>query len=357
MLYQTKNPHGGDVYGGEILLDYSANTNPLGTPEGVLNAIRSSLSQLHRYPDPYCRELVGAIADFEDVPRQWILCGSGAAELIYSYCEAVGAKRAAELAPTFSEYSLALNRTGCQVLRYSLSKEAGFSLDGGFLNFLEQAEPEVVFLCNPNNPTGKTIEKDLMEQILNVCREKEIRLFVDECFADLSDREESLKSKLEEYPNIFILKAFTKSYGMAGIRLGYCLSADAELLGRMAKTVQPWNVSTVAQAAGVAALQERAFIRSTRDLIARERPWLKNKLEQLGFWVCDSEANYLLFQGPEDLHIRLKEKKIAIRNCDNYPGLGPGWYRIAVRGREENAVLMGTMYELLGKEPSWQKTL
>ena len=99
----TKHRHGGDVYKYKNCIDFSANTNPLGTPPGVLAAVGESLAQLHRYPDPYCRKLVRAISEFEQVPENWILCGNGAAELIYAYCQSIGAKRAVELAPTFSE--------------------------------------------------------------------------------------------------------------------------------------------------------------------------------------------------------------------------------------------------------------
>ena len=86
MLYQTKNPHGGDVYGEEVFLDFSANTNPYGTPQGILDAVCQSLQEMHRYPDPYCRKLVRKIAEFEDVPKEYVLCGNGAAEMIYAYC-------------------------------------------------------------------------------------------------------------------------------------------------------------------------------------------------------------------------------------------------------------------------------
>lgn len=347
MLYQTKNPHGGDVYGEEILLDFSANTNPLGTPPGVLATVEESLAQLHRYPDPYCRRLVRAIAEFEQVPENWILCGNGAAELIYAYCASIGAKQAVELAPTFSEYSLALEQAGCAVSRYTLTRERGFVLDEGFLEFLDREKPEVVFLCNPNNPTGRTVPKALLLDILRYCRERGIRLFVDECFADLSDRQESLKEELADNSHVFLLKAFTKSYGMAGLRLGYCLTSDGELLGKMAKAVQPWNVSTPAQAAGTAALGEQAFLEKTRALIAVERAWLKEELEKLGLWVCPSEVNYLLFRGPEDLGQNLKRRKIALRSCANYFGLGPGWYRTAVRRHEENEALVQALREEL----------
>ena len=351
MLYHTTNLHGGDVYDGEIQLDFSANTNPYGTPQGVLDAITAALPRVHQYPDPYCRELVKTISEFESAPKDWILCGSGAAELIYSYCEALRPGRAMELAPTFSEYSLALERVGCQVERYSLKKENYFSLTEDFLPALERSRPDVLFLCNPNNPTGQVIGLPLLEKILDVCEEQGTCLFVDECFLDLSDDGVSLKSHLGEHPNLFILKAFTKSCGMAGVRLGYCLCAQGQLLEEMSHTVQPWNVSTLAQSAGVAALHERAFLQRTRALIPVERQWLQSQLEALGFWVCPSKANYLLFQGSQDLWEQLRKQGIAIRSCGNYHGLGTGWYRIAVRLHGENECLIRAMKEVC----TWQK--
>lgn len=345
MLYRIQNVHGGDIYGGGVRLDFSANTNPFGTPRGVIQAIQAALSEVHRYPDPYCRGLVRAISSFEEVPAEYILCGNGAAELIYSYCEGVRPKLAVELAPTFSEYSLGLKRVGCTVNRYVLRQENGFLLDEGFLAFLKETKPDVLFLCNPNNPTGRTIPFALLVSILDFCKENGIRLFLDECFCDLSDREESLKSFLADNPHLLILKAFTKSYGMAGIRLGYCLSSDRELLKAMAQTVQPWNVSSLAQAAGVAALEEPLFLKKTRKHIQKERAWMQHQLEGLGFWVCPSEANYLFFRGPAGLHEKLREKGIAIRNCDNYYGLGPGWYRIGIRLREENQALAEALWK------------
>lgn len=349
MLYGITNPHGGDIYGGGVTLDFSANTNPYGTPAGVLNAVTAALPEMHRYPDPYCRSLVDAIAEYEGVERDLILCGNGAAELIYAYCAAVHPKTALELAPTFSEYSLGLRRVGCAVKHYYLTPDNDFALDEHFLYHLEDTAPEVVFLCNPNNPTGVLLPPEFLKKVLDFCKSADIRLFIDECFMDLSDGGVSMKPFLRDYPNLFLLKAFTKSYGMAGIRLGYCLCADAKLLTAMAREVQPWNVSSLAQGAGIAALKEQAFLRETKALIQRERPWLQTKLEAFGFRVCPSSANYLLFQGPTDLHVKLKKQGIAIRSCDNYPGLTSGWYRIAVRRHEENEKLIAAIGGILGE--------
>lgn len=357
MLYQTKNPHGGDIYSEPIALDFSANTNPFGTPEGILNAIRESLPHIHRYPDPYCRSLVRAISAKEGVCDGMILCGNGAAELIFSFCEAVRAETALELAPTFSEYSRGVARVGGRMLRQTLRQEDDFLPQQSLLERIRTEHPEVVFLCNPNNPTGQLIPQKLLVQILNLTRQMGIWLFLDECFLDLTERGGSLIPMLADNPHLCILKAFTKSYGMAGVRLGYCLSSNENLLRAMAAAVQPWNVSAIAQTAGVAALQEDAFLEKTRKLIRTQRPWLQRKLEELNFWVCPSEANFLLFHGPQNLTQAMKSRQIAIRNCDDYHGLGPGWYRIAVRLPEENQALMRAMSDIMEGETSWPETL
>ena len=350
MLYRTKNPHGGDIYGEKTVLDYSSSTNPFGTPRGVMDAMNSALTEIHCYPDPYCRELVRAIAAFDNIPKEYILCGNGAAELIYAYCEASRPRRAVETAPTFSEYTRGLERVGCEIERYILQRDNDFCLDDGFPAFLLERRPDAIFLCNPNNPTGRLISFSALERILTFCHQHNTRLFLDECFLDLSDDGISMKGFLRDHPELFILKAFTKSYGMAGVRLGYCLCSDEELLEKMSRTVQPWNVSVLAQAAGVAAFREQQFLRKAKALIPVERRLLKDELEALGLWVCPSEANYLLFHGRPGLHTALREYGIAIRNCDNFHGLGSGWYRIAVRLHEQNERLIAAVRQVYGKE-------
>lgn len=352
MLYQTVNPHGGDLYTQPIRLDFSANTNPFGTPEAVRRAVVESTNLLNQYPDPYCRELVAALSSFEQVPQEYILCGCGAAEVIFSFCMAVKPRKALELAPTFSEYSSALESVGCQVERYVLEKDNCFALTGKFLKVLKRTDCEVIFLCSPNNPTGQIIEPVLLEQIAQICHERGIRLFLDECFLDLSDQgcELSMKENLCKYPGLLILKAFTKSYGMAGLRLGYCLSADKDLLTAMGRSVQPWNVSLIAQKAGVAALKETEFLNQTRELIQTQRAWLRNQLQQLGFFVCPAQANYLLLYHKLPIYDRLLKQGILVRDCSNYCGLEQGWFRVAVRREEENRILVDAIQSVLKEE-------
>ena len=350
MLYNTENPHGGDIYEGKIELDFSANTNPFGVPEGVKAAVSACLDRLSAYPDPYCRRLVSAIAEHENVPKEYVLCGAGAAELIYSFASAVRPGRAAELAPTFAEYSLPL--ADADINRFYLKEENGFRPTRDFIDFVDEAKPEAVFLCNPNNPTGVSADPGLIEEAARKCRDAGCRLFLDECFMDLADEPASFVPRLAEYPNAAVIKAFTKAHGMAGLRLGYCLSADAELLTRMSRAVQPWNVSATAQEAGIAALSETAFIEKTRLFIKKERPRMAAELKKLGFAVFDSEVNFLLIKGSPGLDEGLLKMGIKIRNCANYHGLGEGCYRVAVKLPEENDRLAEAVSEVL----KWQGT-
>lgn len=348
MLYQSANPHGGDLFGYDIKLDFSVNTNPLGTPKTVMQAVVDSASQLCRYPDPQCRELVAALAKYEGVPEEFVLCGCGAAELIYAYCGVMGGGKALLTAPTFSEYAAALEAAGGKADFFSLREEDGFAVSELFLQELEETSCKVVFLCNPNNPTGRLISSPVLQEICEICKRRGIRLFVDECFLDLSDvgREASLVHLLGEFPDLFILKAFTKSYGMAGLRLGYCLCGDRALLAAMGRRAQPWNVSLPAQAAGVTALKEQAFLEEARKLIAQERRFLSMNLEKLSFKVYPSQANYLLLKSDVPIFEPLRDRGILIRDCSNYAGLDAGFYRVAVKRREENQLLVEALSDI-----------
>ena len=366
MLYKHKNPHGGDIYGeDDIRLDFSANTNPMGTPSEVIRQASLSLWHADRYPDPYARELTAAISAYHGVPEDYILIGAGAAEMIYSFAATSRFASALMAAPTFSEYEIALRRNGTRVLHWDMKEETDFTLTRDIFSAIEVNRPNAVFICNPNNPTGKLADSELMNEILDFTRERDIKLFVDECFVELAgarlgvsgEADESapagavsLVPELKDNPHLFILRAFTKNYGMAGLRLGYVLTSDSDLLYKMAKGVQPWNVSTPAQAAGVQALKETEFLKESVKLIRKEKAYLSEGLTKLGLKVINSDVNFLLFKGPEDLADRMREEGILIRNCDNYHGLGPGWFRVAVKLHDENEELLRTMARVLGKE-------
>ena len=343
-----KHIHGGNVYQYRDCLDFSANCNPLGTPEAVKQAIIQSLDTISDYPQVGCGALKEAIAEYEKVDAQQLICGNGAAELIFSLCRAVRPKRALLPAPTFAEYEQALQSVDCRISHFYLREQQGFLLPEEYLGALDQ-EVDIAFLCNPNNPTGILIEREFLLRVLERCRELGILLVVDECFLDFVEEPENytLKGQLSSYKNLFLLKAFTKRYAMAGVRLGYGISNDQELLTRMELMTQPWNVSSMAQAAGIAALQETEYVEKGRGMVFREKEFLMTEMKKLGLKVYPSRANYLFFHGPKGLFGECVKKNLLIRDCGNYEGLEEGYYRVAVKRHEDNEKLISGLEDIL----------
>ena len=288
--------HGGDWAGyaaqyGGMPLDFSANVSPLGLPQGVRQAVARALDGADRYPDPLCRALRKKLSGTLGVPPQSILCGNGAADLIFRLALAVRPRRALLPAPTFAEYAAALDTVGCEVTRFTLDAANDFAVTDAFINAVTP-ETDMVFLCQPNNPTGQVTPPALVEKLLHRCAACGAALVVDECFLDfLSDRDTlTAKTFLHEATNLIILKAFTKLYAMAGVRLGYALCSNADLLAKMQAAGQPWAVSSLAQAAGIAALQETAYADAVRALIADQRPKMAAGLRALGLYVSNESV-------------------------------------------------------------------
>ena len=343
--------HGGDWAGyrarfGHDALDFSANVSPLGLPQGVADAIVAALPTADRYPDPLCRELRTALSRAEQLPEPWILCGNGAADLIYRLVWAP--RRALLPAPTFAEYAAALESVGCEVKRKTLHEADDFAVTEAFVQAVNQSI-DLVFLCQPNNPTGQITPPELVQRLVRRCADCGAVLVVDECFLDFLQQRDALTAKplLQTAPNLVILKAFTKLYAMAGVRLGYALCSNTVLLAKMQAAGQPWGGSSLAQAAGAAALRETAYADAVRALIADQRPKLAAGLRALGLQVIEGRANYLLFRAPETLGAALQQRGVCLRSCGNYPGLSAGWYRTAVRTAPENEQLLQTMREVL----------
>ena len=339
--------HGGDIYKNRIRLDFSVNVNPLGTPQNVQRAAADAAKSLSAYPDPYCGMLRKKLADTLGTDVQDILCGNGAAELIFQFALALRPGKVILPVPSFSEYETALDAAGCRPEFYPLRRENGFALTEEILNVITD-DTELLMLCSPNNPTGLCVPWELLERILSRCRETGTWLFLDECFLDLADQDKmrSLIPELRENDRVFLLRAFTKLYGMAGVRLGYAVCKKRDMMEKMCRLVQPWNVSSPAQAAGEAALDCAAFVERTREIISKEKQYLLRELRALGIAVLPGDANFLMLSGVPGLYDRLLERQILIRSCSNYRGLNTGDCRIAVRTHGENAALIAALREI-----------
>lgn len=348
-----KQNHGGDWFAyeteyGAPPLDFSASISPLGLPEGARAAAIASLEQADRYPDPQCRALRAALAEHHGVPADRIVCGAGAADLIYRLVHSLRPRHALIPIPTFTEYERALREADCMIRHFPLSESEDFKLPDSFPDAIEPGT-ELVFLCQPNNPTGTIADLALMQHILQRCADIGAVMVVDECFLDLADAPEAytLINALADFTNLVILKAFTKTYAMAGLRLGYALCGDAVLAQRLDAQGQPWAVSSPADAAGRAALQDKDYLLRLRELIQHERPRMEHALTDMGYRVLHGSANFLLFYSADKaLGVKLRERGILIRDCSDFSGLKAGWYRIAIRTAEENDALLWALREV-----------
>ena len=350
MVLTNDYGHGGDVYHNRVTLDFSANVNPLGTPPEVMAAVAESAKRLAAYPDPYCGALRAKLAAVHGVAPEDIVCGNGAAELIFQFAAALRPKKALLPVPSFSEYDAALASVGCETVYYELSRAEQFEVTEALLGAITP-ETDALALCTPNNPTGRSVTPDLLRAILARCRETGTWLLLDECFLDLTDKgaEHSVIPALTAGDRCFVLRAFTKLYGMAGVRLGYAVCKHRDFLEALCRIAQPWNVSAPAQAAGEAALDCRDFVKKTLALIAQEKDYLLRQLRALGVDVLPGDANFLMLSGVPGLYEKLlNEKGILVRSCANYRGLGEGDVRIAVRTHAENERLIAALREVLG---------
>lgn len=335
--------HGGDIYRNKGVLDFSVNSNPLGAPETVLEAVREAAKDIVHYPDIYCESLLEAVSRFEGVGSEELLCGNGAAELFFAVVFAVKPKKALLLSPSFLEYERALKAVDAGITYHILTEENGFKVDESLLEAITP-ELDILFLCNPNNPTGCVIEKGLLKAILKRCRTNGVLLVLDECFLDFLEEPQmyEMKDVRGRYEELLIIKAFTKLFAVPGLRLGYGICGNRRLLQKMQEILQPWNVSVPAQAGGAAALTDcgeyrvEQYIKDTREYVSRERSYLADVLEKQGFRVYNSKANYVFFYGAPGLYEKALKAGFLIRDCGGYRGLSPGYYRIAVRKHEEN---------------------
>ncbi len=338
--------HGGDTYGYQALVDLSANVHPLGMPPQMVEALHEALLTLHGYPDPQCRDLRRAIARRDGVEMETVVCGNGAADLIFALCQAIGPKQALLTAPTFGEYGQGLRSVGCEIQHYLLHPEKNFAVDEGILEAIT-AQLDMLFLCTPNNPTGQCVSPELLERIALRCQQMQCYLVVDECFLELCQSPHPFTDLLEN-PYVVLLRAFTKSHGMAGLRLGYCLSQNQLLRGKLTAVTQPWRVSTLAQVAGVVACDCDDWPAQARHLVNQERPKLLAALQQADCQVWPGVANYLLFRkaGCTDLQEQFLGHGVLIRSCGNYPGLGADYYRIAIGKPQDNKAFLKALEQV-----------
>ena len=305
--------HGGGMAPDQIRLDFSVNTNPFGMPEGVRKVLSDAAELGGYYPDITCRRLREKILDHEKSHYQGaqsaqisqIVAGNGASELIMALAHAysMACPKAAVMlqTPLFSGYERAFSASGARLL--FMKHDGEFSIAPDTPEKIVKEQPDIVVLCQPGNPTGAMIEERLLEEIVEACKMTGSLLIVDECFIAFTGNAgaRSASRFLESGCSLVILRAFTKLCAMPGLRLGYAVCAEEKTADRLREHLPEWNVSTIAQAAGCAALEDEKYIPDTTSRIRQERERLRSRLGEIGFKTVKGEADFILLHSDIEL--------------------------------------------------------
>lgn len=357
--------HGGDIWKGarkyglhsEHILDFSANVNPLGPSRRAMEAMKNNFWQIQFYPDSNSTALREAISHhIQEVNADNVIAGNGSTELIYLFSEVFIEKGEESLipTPTFGEYENAVRKVGGKPRH--IKSDHDFTLNT--TNFLKEIRTatKAIFLCNPNNPTGTLTPKEDLLEIIEEASKEHVLVFLDEDFMEFVDEGKrfSLASEVRAYQNLFIIRSFTKVFGLTGLRVGYGIACE-EIINLLFKAKIPWNVNCLAQAAAIAALRDAEYLEKTQRLVGREKTFLLNRLRQIrNLEIFPAHANFILIDVRKTGFnaAQLKEKMLShgilIRDCSSFRGLDEYYVRVAIRTRHDNEKLLAVLKKAIG---------
>lgn len=351
--------HGGNIYalertGKKEILDYSSNINPIGVPETLIKAISENFSVLERYPDINYIGLRESIGKYNDINMENIIAGNGATEVLFLFAKALNPKKVLIVSPTFAEYERAFRNINCEIDYFELKENEDFVLDKK--RFIETAKLyDAAVICNPNNPTGKFISKDIVKEINTEFEKAETKLFIDECFIEFIENWKEKSAAEFKSKNIFILRALTKFFALPGIRLGYGICFDEELTEKINEIREPWSINAFADLAGKVILNDEEYIEKTEKWIAEERKLFTAELKEIEkegkIKVYDTETNFILIKlthiTSETFRQKMINKNILVRNASNFKFLDNSYIRLAIKDREKNQKVIQAVKEVL----------
>lgn len=334
--------------------DFSVNANPYGPSPLVRQAIAQAA--IDRYPDRECLQLRRSILAYEpetaNLSLNSTLCGNGTAELIWAIAHTFlqSGRKAAIVGPTFGEYRAASRAAGATVVEYLARAADQFHLDLAKVSAWIQAErPVVLWLCNPNNPTGMWLDRQALLRLAEACASIGSLLVIDEAYWRFLVPQEAFSAvQLLGQPggaHLLVLRSLTKDYALAGVRLGYAVAAG-DVIARLRACLPSWNVSALAQAAGIAAVMDRAHLTQSLDELARERHDFFSALQDLGARIMPSRTHFCLIEAGDAHAIRqrLLSRHILVRDCTSF-GL-PEYMRVATQQRSEWQLLLRALREV-----------
>ena len=363
--------HGGDIYNNRVKYDHSVNLNPyladydrkgkdeyeMRVVQRIISAQLNGLEYGERYPDIDQTRLRSILAGFEGVKPEWVFAGCGASQLIMAAVAAESPTCALLTEPCFTGYMYALNALDhdCHIKHSFLKEEDGYALTEDILDQMTD-EVGMMFITDPNNPTGKNVDRDLLLRILARAAKMGIAVVLDESFYPFSEGYEKGRTAtlVRKYKNLYVIKSFTKSFALPGIRMGYVVSSKNNI-AKLRQQLPEWNLPTLSDyvmRACVSIWDDDLYERSM-NLIRDERAFLEDSLQKLGLKTFSSDTAFILFKGPEELYKRLLRRHILIRKCDDMGGTdqapGEALYRIAVKRLEDNAKLIKAIGQVLEK--------
>ena len=333
------------------IIDFSSNINPF-IVDSMDKIVAAGVGSLQKYPDIKYRRLRKNISDYLGVDDSQVIPGNGATEIIYLLMRNLRG-RLAIINPTFSEYRKGAEIAGLSVVDFVMDWKKDFKLDLDEI-YRRKDEFDSIFICNPNNPDGSVRE---IKKLLEFAEKEGKLLIVDGTFIEFADSEKdrSLVNMVEKSKNLFIIRAVTKFFGIPGIRLGYGISSNRELLQKMYDEKEPWTINSFADSASDFIFKEEEYIRKSKEYFSKERVCMINEINKIdGIKAFNSDANFILvrFENRNVLDVKenlLKRAGLLIRDASNFIGLDSSFARVAIKNHEQNIVLVDAIRSVLGE--------
>ncbi|MDO5294327.1 MAG: histidinol-phosphate transaminase [bacterium] len=366
MVKHVDHFHGSDLekieqtYGikKEDITSFSANVNPLGVSFKLKNTLAHKIDAITTYPDREYTALRKAIAGYVHTDFSNIIVGNGSTELISLFIQIQKPKKALMVGPTYSEYEREVGLCGGRSHYYSLNEEKDFELDLDELRQELQSDVDLLIICNPNNPTSSVITRKEMRKILDICKQHDIYVMVDETYVEFATTMEDITSVplTDYYNNLIILRGTSKFFAAPGLRLGYAVCGNDDLIKEINKRQNPWSISSLAAIAGEIMFSDEEYMKQTKDLINTERNRIVARLSEVkDLKVFPPHANFVLVKllrddiTSNDLFDATIRKGLMIRDCSTFPFLDNHYFRFCFMSPEKNDELMDTIIDVLKK--------
>lgn len=360
MIEQKEHFHGSDlekieaIYGikKENITSFSANVNPLGISYQLRKELTEHIDAITSYPDREYTKLRKCIGEYIQTDYQNILVGNGSTELISLVIQLLHPKKALIIGPTYSEYEHEVSLGGGRSHYFRLRETADFHLNLDELRESLSHNIDLLVLCNPNNPTSSQIDRTTMRSILDTCKERDIFVMVDETYVEFSEAAKEITSipLTEYYNNIIILRGISKFFAAPGLRLGYAVCGNRQLLKEIDSKKNPWTINSLAAIAGEIMFRDKEYIADTKHLISMERQRICQILDRCpAVKYYPPHGNFILVRILKDdvtsydlFEVAIK-KELMIRDCSTFPFLDNKYIRFCFMKPEDNDRLLDVL--------------